>query len=114
MQLVTGARSLCCIHRCVLRCPLPPLQTYELMVELLEREVPQPPPAAASEAPADGAAPASAQGEAQLSGFGGEQGTLLWMQYVRFLRRTTGAPSSRQVHGAVVTEGGGGRGAHLE
>ncbi len=63
------------------------------MLELLDKEVPAPVPSTSEAQP-----PAAAdQGAGQLSPFGGDQGTLVWLQYIRFVRRTLDVPSSRLV-----------------
>lgn len=62
---------------------------YEGLARALEGEVP---PLAGGKA--EGGADAEAP---PLSPFGGEQGALIWVQYMRFLRRTADAGHARQV-----------------
>lgn len=81
-------------------CPCP-LQVYEAMAELLEGEVPKPASDLKAEEGADAAPHAP-----PLSPFGGEQGALVWLQYVRFLRRTQGIPAARMVRRGGLMQGG--------
>jgi hypothetical protein len=77
---------------------------YEAMAEVLEQEIPASHAAggggsnANANANANGDAGASGgRGGAKPSAFGGSQGVLIWLQYIRFLRRTADAGVARQV-----------------
>lgn len=71
------------------------LQVYEVLAQQLEAEVPH---GTKDESGADAAPP-------PLSALGAEQGALVWVQYMRFLRRTAGAPHARQVSNICALSG---------